>query len=742
LQLEHEKIRLISVYMPDGTYRDGKVAEVYDQVSKVIRDGRGSGHRIVIAGDMNVIVGKPVNGENGKVIGHYGYGRRNPRGQWLVGFAEQHQLSLANTMFRKQDDKLWTYEMNDRRCQLDYVLVDWRLRARVVDIEAGHAITTGVDHRALSGTLSCPSERGLSVRRMKRRRRRVRLVRWTPQEVDLYHEVLDVCLDGGECQAGPDRQSRDIEAAILEAAQQCGAEQASKTRDVSDDLGELQRLTRLRKEAREQSYLNAATSLSKRIHREARRVKRKLNRLRIRTILREHRGLAQIAGILRGERSHQVRCIKNSSGREHSEPQSMANCFAEFYEELYKRRGVIPTRPDVATNPVPLVTEHEVRIALGAMKNQKAKDGQGIAAEMLKFGSRRLLQSMAQVFTDVMQPGGVVPARWRVTTLKVLFKKGDPKSVGNYIPISILPILYKVFSKVLLNRLKPALEAAQCCDQAGLQAGYSCEDHLQAIVGLCEQALEWRHPLWIAAVDFKKAFDTVSHPSLIEALIEQHIDLHYVEVIWRLYQEQCGQVSMQQTSRQFPIERGTKQGDPISPVLFHVILEKGISALKTGWAAERYGFLVDKASGPKWLHNLRFADDILLVGKLLQRVRNMLLDLQREVAKLGLEMHPDKTKILHNGMDGQRQPRSVKVGGSVVEVLCSWDSTSYLGRQLCLTMLHDTARQQDRKGMGRVQCQSRSSLRQALAVETTFPSVWHSCDAHCAVWKWHLGHDG
>lgn len=105
-------------------------------------------------------------------------------------------------------------------------------------------------------------------------------------------------------------------------------------------------------------------------------------------------------------------------------------------------------------------------------------------------GRERVFPAVADLFTDVLQRGAAVPEQWRLSTIKVMFKKSDPKLVCNHRPISILPILYKGFAKVLLEQLKPTLEASQCRDQAGFRAGFSCEDHLQSIVNTCEKARE------------------------------------------------------------------------------------------------------------------------------------------------------------------------------------------------------------------------------------------------------------
>ena len=88
---------------------------------------------------------------------------------------------------------------------------------------------------------------------------------------------------------------------------------------------------------------------------------------------------------------------------------------------------------------------------------------------------------VAQLFTDIMDPSAQIPADWKETRLKVLFKKGDPQMPDNYRPIPILPILHRLLSKLLCARVEDILVAEQSIDQAGLRPGYSCDDHLFAL---------------------------------------------------------------------------------------------------------------------------------------------------------------------------------------------------------------------------------------------------------------------
>ena len=111
-----------------------------------------------------------------------------------------------------------------------------------------------------------------------------------------------------------------------------------------------------------------------------------------------------------------------------------------------------------------------------------------------------------------------------------------------------------------------------------------------------------------------------------------------------MYDGQQGVVCEDKESRWFNIGRGAQQGVPISPQLFNVVLEVVMRRLKAKWAAKRWGVEVE-FGWPRQLQNLRFADDLMLVGKTLGQAKQMLDDLMQEAGKAGLEVHADKTKI-------------------------------------------------------------------------------------------------
>lgn len=87
--------------------------------------------------------------------------------------------------------------------------------------------------------------------------------------------------------------------------------------------------------------------------------------------------------------------------------------------------------------------------------------------------------------------------------------------------------------------------------------------------------------------------------------------------------------------------------------------------------------------------NLRFADDILLIGRSLPQVKQMLADIAIEGKKIGLELHPEKTKIMHNNIGYGSLVRNANIAGMDIEVLDGTAETMYLGRALSLTNTHE-----------------------------------------------------
>ena len=70
--------------------------------------------------------------------------------------------------------------------------------------------------------------------------------------------------------------------------------------------------------------------------------------------------------------------------------------------------------------------------------------------------------------------------------------------------------------------------------------------------------------MWTATVDFTKAFDSISHNSIWEALLSCNVDHVYVSFLRKIYKDQQASVQTDEESESFFFQKGSKQGDPMS----------------------------------------------------------------------------------------------------------------------------------------------------------------------------------
>ena len=117
--------------------------------------------------------------------------------------------------------------------------------------------------------------------------------------------------------------------------------------------------------------------------------------------------------------------------------------------------------------------------------------------------------------------------------LTKLPKKGDLISCFNYRGITLLSIPGKVFNRVLLNRMKDAIDPQLHEQQAGFRKNRSCTDQIATLHIILEQSLEWNSPLYIKFVDYEKAFDSVDRQTLWKLLRHYRIPEKITYIIQR-----------------------------------------------------------------------------------------------------------------------------------------------------------------------------------------------------------------
>lgn len=270
---------------------------------------------------------------------------------------------------------------------------------------------------------------------------------------------------------------------------------------------------------------------------------------------------------------------------------------------------------------------------------------------------------LTSLFNEVLRTE-TVPTQWTTSTIILIHKKGDKGDVGNYRPISLMSNIYKIFAKIILSRLTRVLDENQPREQAGFRSKYSVVDHVQVVRQIFEKYKEYGLPLYCCFVDYCKAFDSLEHNSIWNALKKQGVDDKYIRIIKNIYTGSTAKVKLEREGEIINIEKGVRQGDPLSPKLFTAVLEDVFRQFD--WSD--HGLRING----EYLSNLRFADDIILFAKSSQELQRMLTDLDTCSKQVGLNMNTSKTKAMTN-----RAKEKIIVNNIEIEYV---DEYTYLGQ--------------------------------------------------------------
>ena len=203
-------------------------------------------------------------------------------------------------------------------------------------------------------------------------------------------------------------------------------------------------------------------------------------------------------------------------------------------------------------------------------------------------------------------------------TLLVLISKGDdPTRMKDFWPRSLCNVLYKIITKVLVNRLRPFIPELISSMQSGFVHGRNTQDNsilAQEIMHYMKKSKD-KKGMVAYKIDLEKAYDRVDWHFLRVMLGKFGFPEPMVELI--MFCVSSSSLSILWNGVKLPSfspARGLRQGDPLSPYLFILCME-GLSALiQNKVEAGLWKPVKVSRDGPRISH-LLFADDVLLFSK-------------------------------------------------------------------------------------------------------------------------------
>uniref|UniRef100_A0A8C5Q824 Reverse transcriptase domain-containing protein n=1 Tax=Leptobrachium leishanense TaxID=445787 RepID=A0A8C5Q824_9ANUR len=319
--------------------------------------------------------------------------------------------------------------------------------------------------------------------------------------------------------------------------------------------------------------------------------------------------------------------VTGPGGQKVFKPQDISNELAAYYSKLYNLQtdeqlqshpselidkylsslhlpSLSPSQSQALASPITL---QDVRLAINQLPLHKSPGPDGFSDGYYRKFAGILAPRLLSVFHSAAA-NGVFPIEMLRTVIVPLPKQGKTPTVpANFRPISLLNIDVKLYAKILADRIAAFLPALVCNDQVGFIRGRQGPHNTKKIIGLQSVAHRSGLPCIVMALDAEKAFDRVCWAFLRRVLDKFGFPEAVITNIFALYNHPTAAVIQAGfLSEPFEIFNGTRQGCPLSPLLYALAVEPLAQHI-------RQDSLVSGIDiGPDSFKISLFADDVLL----------------------------------------------------------------------------------------------------------------------------------
>ena len=340
----------------------------------------------------------------------------------------------------------------------------------------------------------------------------------------------------------------------------------------------------------------------------------------------------------------------------------------QFHEQL-KTPKLDETEADELEKEI---TIEELTDALIDMKNNSSPGIDGLTSEFYKTFWNEIKTPLFASYQYSIKHKQLSDTQTLGVTTLIHKGRGLPKNdLSNWRPITVTTVDYKILAKVIAKRLKSNLPNLISDSQTGFMKGRSAAHLIRQIDDIIHFSEKNEIPGYLFSIDFHKCFDSVSH--------------EYIEYAFQLFGFKEGFRSMVATLTSkgkscvnnggwltdfYSIERGLRQGCPLSPLSYLLVAE--LLALKVKQNTAIKGF---KITNTQHIKILQYADDTTFLLTDIMDYREILSLTKQFTRFSGLRLNPTKSHIMRlnnktkplEGLDVIEQTERIKVLGIAFE---------------------------------------------------------------------------
>ncbi|KAL2902408.1 hypothetical protein RDABS01_027490 [Bienertia sinuspersici] len=324
---------------------------------------------------------------------------------------------------------------------------------------------------------------------------------------------------------------------------------------------------------------------------------------------------------------NRIVAIKDENGHWLQDQHEIKSHIVNYFDRLYTEESNCSV-PVLPRKMFPLFPEHdwknlnkkystnEVYSMLNCIGSLKAPGPDGFQALFFQKNWSLVGPKVSEQVLDILNGKGI-PQQLNDTFLALIPKVDAPDSAKQFRPISLCNVIYKLVTKVLVQRIKGVLPSLVSPTQCSYVPGRQITDNIVIFQEVLHsmRTKQGKEAYMAIKIDLEKAYDRLRWSFIHETLSDMRLPKQMVKVIMECISTTKMKVLWNgEPTMEFTPSRGIRQGDPLSPYIFVMCMERLNQVIEESIFLGKWRPIKVNKKGPL-LSNLLFADDIVIFAE-------------------------------------------------------------------------------------------------------------------------------
>ena len=627
-------IGIVQIYAPTSEHDEEEVEQFYEDLDKAMKQLKSQDIKIVM-GDFNAKVG---DAKIEDIVGPWGLGTENERGERLVEWCRENDLMISNTWYQNHRRRRYTWKSpGDRiRNQIDYILIQKRFRNAVKSSKSMPGADCDSDHVPVM----CKMHIKLKKQKKSKYQPKFHIDLLKTDEELKGRFTLEVSnrFQALENITEAEELWRKMKDSINQVMSESIPPKPKRTHKkwITQDILDLM-------EVRRQAKPNAEKykALNKEVRKKCDKAKEtwvneqceEIDKNQSKDSKYMHSKIKEVTG----KNGHtNAGCIKSKEGDILMDKMDVLNRWSEYIEDLFQdnREEKPVIKKDLDGPPI---LKEEVKAAIKKMKPGKTAGPDNIPIEVIATLEEVGIEVTTKLLNSIYD-SGKIPEDLIKSVFIALPKTPGATECELHRTISLMSHITKVLLRVLLGRMRKSLRPEISKAQFGFVPDKGTRNAIFTLSMLMERCIEMQKDLYMCFIDYSKAFDKVKHVELFKLLEELDIDGKELRIVRNLYWDQTAAVRIDGDYSAYKnIKRGVRQGCVMSPDLFNLYSEIILRNIEDSPGLKVNG---------ETINNIRYADDTVLLADSLENLQSLLNIVVTESERKGLSLNVKKTECM------------------------------------------------------------------------------------------------